>query len=462
MSQLFGQFHPLILHLPIGIWALAFLFKWLSLKKQDSIYEKTLPILLIVIFISSFFTSLSGYLLSLSGAYEEELVNNHKWAGIALTLISGVLYLFIKNEYSIKVRNGLWIASAPILFITGHWGGSLTHGEDYLSFSNKAYEKPIIENIDDALVYTDIIEPIFAEKCWACHSAKKQKGELRLDGEKWILKGGETGGLLIPHKSTESDLYQRLVLDTSDDDHMPPSRKPQLSEDEVKLVAWWIDAGVSFDKKVKELEQNPEIKSILKRLANKETVVSVSDLPETEIKAANPASLGKIKESRITILPVAQNSNYLTVNLLGKTVADSIWQNIERVSENIVSIKAAEANFTPERWSSLAGFKNLRTLNISGTNVDNDALKSIAQLTELRVLNLNNTKITEAGLEQLKPLQKLRNLYLFRTEIDLNKWESIQSLFPNTVLDTGNYQVPTLKSDTTIFRKEDLATTLSE
>lgn len=462
MSQFFGQFHPLILHLPIGIWALAFLFKWLSLKKQDSIYEKTLPVLLKVIFISSFFTSLSGYLLSLSGAYEEELVNNHKWAGIALTLISGVLYWFIKNEYSVKVRNGLWIASAPILFVTGHWGGSLTHGADYLSFSNKTYEKPIIENIDEALVYTDVIEPIFAEKCWACHSAKKQKGELRLDGEKWILKGGETGDLLIPHKSADSDLYQRLVLDTSDDDHMPPSRKPQLSEDEVKLVAWWIDAGVSFDKKVKELEQNPEIKSILKRLANKETVVSVSDLPETDIKAANAITLQKIKESRITILPVAQNSNYLTVNLLGKTVADSIWQNIERVSENIVSIKAAEANFSPERWSPLAGFKNLRTLDISGTNVDNDALKSIAQLTELRVLNLNNTKITEAGLEQLKPLQKLRTLYLFRTEIDLNKWESIQSLFPNTVLDTGNYQVPTLKSDTTIFRKEDLATTLSE
>ncbi|AWV99592.1 c-type cytochrome domain-containing protein [Arcticibacterium luteifluviistationis] len=456
MSQLFGQFHPLILHLPIGIWTIAYLFKWLSLKNKESVFEKTLPVLLLVIFISSFSTSLSGYLLSLSGAYEEELVNNHKLAGIALTIISGVLYWLIKKDISLKFQHGLWIASAPILFITGHWGGSLTHGEDYLSFSNKTYEKPIIDNIDDALVYTDVIEPIFAEKCWACHSAKKQKGELRLDGEKWILKGGETGDLLIPHKSTDSDLYQRLVMDTSDDDHMPPSRKPQLSEDEVKLVAWWIDAGVSFDKKVNELEQSPEIKSILKRLANKETEVSVSDLPETEIKAANDATLEMIKESRITILPVAQNSNYLTVNLLGKTIADSVWQSLESVSENIVSMKAAGTNFTPERWNSLAGFKNLRTLDISGTNVDNDALKSIAQLAELRVLNLNNTKITEAGLEQLKPLQKLRSLYLFRTEINLNKWESIQSLFPNTVLDTGNYQVPTLKSDTTIFRKEDL------
>jgi uncharacterized membrane protein len=191
MDWFFGQFHPLFVHLPIGFWTLAFLFKGLSIKSQENKYAQVLPVLLLATFISSFFTSVTGYLLSLSGAYEIDLLDNHMWAGISLSVIAGLLYWFQKTMRFKKVQLTLWFLATIVLFVTGHLGGSLTHGEDYLTLNGGPYEKPVIENIQEALVYTEVIEPILAEKCWACHSAKKQKGELRLDGKEWILEGGE-------------------------------------------------------------------------------------------------------------------------------------------------------------------------------------------------------------------------------------------------------------------------------
>jgi hypothetical protein len=66
---------------------------------------------------------------------------------------------------------------------TGHYGGNLTHGEEFLtkplyaiisSESGKSERKPIT-NIEEALVYQDLVEPILEEKCYRCHSATNKK-----------------------------------------------------------------------------------------------------------------------------------------------------------------------------------------------------------------------------------------------------------------------------------------------
>jgi hypothetical protein len=89
-----------------------------------------------------------------------------------------------------------WWCNALGIVITGHLGGQLTHGKDYLSFNLRTYHKPFIKNIDSALIYHDIIEPILADKCWSCHSFLKQKGSLRLDGIDHILQGGKHGDIV--------------------------------------------------------------------------------------------------------------------------------------------------------------------------------------------------------------------------------------------------------------------------
>ncbi len=437
MDWFFGQFHPLFVHLPIGFWTLAFLFKWLSLKSEDSKYAQVLPLLLLVTFISSFFSSATGYLLSLSGAYEMELLDNHMWAGIALSLVAGLLYWLQKNTIFQKVQWGLWSFAAILLFVTGHLGGSLTHGEDYLTLNGGPYEKPEIENIQEAFVYTDVIEPILAEKCWACHSAKKQKGELRLDGEKWILEGGENGEILTGHQSKESELFTRLVLDKSDDDHMPPSRKPQLTDDEISLIDWWITEGADFNKTVKELQQSSEIEAALDRLVEKK---APSELPTDAIEMVDEQVLSTLRDFRVAVVPVTQTSNYLAVNLVGKSFPDSVWAALEKAKEHIVSLKAKGSKLTEEQWQSLSEFENLRVLDISQTNVLDKYLAQFTELKELRVLNLTETGVTKDSIEKLKSLEKLRNIYLFGTSLDSLERDPLRALFPQTKVDFGYFQ----------------------
>ena len=54
---------------------------------------------------------------------------------------------------------------------------------------------------DDPVDYVREIKPILAARCYACHGAIKQKGELRVDTAAFMKKGGENGAALVPGKT---------------------------------------------------------------------------------------------------------------------------------------------------------------------------------------------------------------------------------------------------------------------
>jgi hypothetical protein len=103
--------------------------------------------------------------------------------GIGVAVASMILYMKLaKKEFDIAYKL-LAFSVLLLLIITGHLGGSITHGSDYLSFGSEEDSiiiKPI-PNVQEAKVYADIIQPIFQTKCYSCHSSRKQKGGLRLD-----------------------------------------------------------------------------------------------------------------------------------------------------------------------------------------------------------------------------------------------------------------------------------------
>src|SRR5665213_1530727 len=93
---------------------------------------------------------------------------------------------------------------------------------------------------DDAIDYAKQIRPIFAETCYKCHNAKKQKGKLRLDSVAFIEKGGKDGKIITPGNSAKSDLYRRITL-TKDDDDVMPSEGDLLPKEKIALIKKWID-----------------------------------------------------------------------------------------------------------------------------------------------------------------------------------------------------------------------------
>src|ERR1043165_7871624 len=254
ISELIGHLHPVLVHLPIGILLLAGLFQLLSLKPKYAALHTATSIALFWGMIAAILSCISGYLLSQSGDYDEKLVDTHQWFAISTAFISIIAYLF--NRWENEFAKWTILLMVIGIIITGHLGGSLTHGTDYLTkgFSKEdstTKEIKPIADVQNANVYADIIRPLFENKCYTCHNKSKKKGGLRLDEPSFILKGGKDGKVIEPGNADASDMIKRLLLPRNDENHMPPKEKPQLKENEIELIHWWIATGASFDKKTR-------------------------------------------------------------------------------------------------------------------------------------------------------------------------------------------------------------------
>src|SRR5262249_6924465 len=79
---------------------------------------------------------------------------------------------------------------------------------------------------------------IFQAKCWPCHGEKTRQAELDLRTAAGVMKGGESGAVIVSGKPEKSLLYERVR-----DGVMPPGKKERLSEAEVNIIRRWIESG---------------------------------------------------------------------------------------------------------------------------------------------------------------------------------------------------------------------------
>lgn len=77
--------------------------------------------------------------------------------------------------------------------------------------------------------------------CVACHNADDRQGKLALDSYAQLLKGGAHGPALLAGESAASRLIR--VLTGQANPQMPPEGNEGPSQEEIALLAAWIDAG---------------------------------------------------------------------------------------------------------------------------------------------------------------------------------------------------------------------------
>ena len=406
--------------------------------------------------ISAILSCITGLSLANNGEYDDVIVDQHQWLGISVAVISIVYYILHKKLFRTTVIRVLSLLLIILITITGHLGGSITHGPDYLTAGLNGPEEEVlikpIPDIQQAAVYHDVVQPLLQARCYNCHSDRKQKGKLRLDKPEFILKGGESGETVIPGKGDESEMIERLLLPLEHDDHMPPKGKPQLNTNQVALLEWWISTGADFNKKVNELKQSDKIKPVLSALqtgaAGEEQ--NVAEIFAEPVSAADTADINKLKRAGIIVIPVMQGSNYLSVNFV--TATGDIEQNIrllEPIKRQLVWLKLDNARLTDSSMITIGKLTALRKLQVSNNAISDRGLLPLQFLKELHSLNLVGTKVTSQGLMPLAKLQKLKNLYLYQTLVSAKDWPVLQKTFPSTTLDSGNYKLKMLASDTT-------------
>ena len=161
MGEILGRFHPLIVHLPVGMLVLAFILEIVSRKKRLNYLKKAIPFVLQITIASALLAWLTGWIMPKEGAFDEQLVRWHFWSSLAMTVTTILVYLTsgIKSKYH-KFYFPLFVLSMILLGVTGHYGGSLTHGEDHLT-APFGQEKPVkADHVNSLLIYQDIIQPI--------------------------------------------------------------------------------------------------------------------------------------------------------------------------------------------------------------------------------------------------------------------------------------------------------------
>jgi mono/diheme cytochrome c family protein len=86
--------------------------------------------------------------------------------------------------------------------------------------------------------------PLLQQRCFRCHGPEQQMGEYRLDAKQVALTGGLSAPNIIPGKSGESPLFQR-VAGTGQLNPMPMAGE-RLKPAELALIRSWIDQGAGW------------------------------------------------------------------------------------------------------------------------------------------------------------------------------------------------------------------------
>ncbi|PWT70523.1 MAG: hypothetical protein C5B59_20430 [Bacteroidetes bacterium] len=462
MPEFIGHLHPVLVHVPIGILLLGCLFLWQSRKDKTEHLQPVINVILFWGMVSAFLSCITGYILSTTGDYEEGLVEFHQWMGIAVAAISAFVYYINKKNILYRWQTMFTVMLLLLIIVTGHLGGSLTHGSDYLTKPlldpgadpDVAVKRKPIPNVQEAAVYSDLLEPVFKAKCYTCHGRSKQKGKLRLDQPDLMMKGGKDGKVIIPGNPKESELVKRILLPKEADHHMAPREKAQLTEQEISLIGWWIENGADFTRKVKDLPQPDKIKSQLLDLQKATIEVKpLPELPTQPVEKADQQSVAALTNAGVVVLPISQNSNYLEANFINPQMPlDSLIHLLAPLKPQLVSLKLSGLPLTDQMLSSIANCTQIRRLELDHTNITDQGLQSLQSLDQLYSLNLVGTRVTATGVLSLKSLKKLKSVYLFQTGIKGSDWQILKRAFPGALIDSGGYTVPFLPTDTMIVR----------
>lgn len=261
-----GRLHPLIVHFPLSILLFMAALELYSIRNFNSKFRSSIVIGLYISGFSAIISVVFGLLLAQYDDITGDTLDNHKISGFissGFCLSSVFLSWLITQKKRVSLipvyRMSLFIAAFGIV-LTGHFGGSLTHGEDFLTETLPFKNKPIAPNqtmllafqsdsinlsTENQLKLVGQVRAIFAHNCYKCHSSNKQEGKLRLDQKEFVYAGGKKGKIIAFENPEKSELVRRISLPKGHKEAMPGKGNPLMPE-EIVLIKFWIEKGAPW------------------------------------------------------------------------------------------------------------------------------------------------------------------------------------------------------------------------
>jgi len=424
-----GHFHPLWVHLPIGIFILLGTLEVAGLLRRIRVFSG-MPALSpglrsLILSIGAgvaVLAALLGWLLAHSGDYDPAVVRTHQWLGIA----SAAAALLLLAVHRVRWLYAPCLAGFLVLLtLAGHAGGKISHGNDYLTARmpldlRRAFGVPVPvvrpppTDTDHAIAYRDVIQPVLDERCTSCHGASKSNGGLRLDSWDALAKGGKDGPVLNLANLSASELLRRVDLPQEEKGHMPPLGKPQLADDDLTLLEWWMSAGASPDKAVAVLGAPALVGEILDTRIGGKAPERPPYRGATLVHSARiAAKLG------ILIRSMSPDGPWIDVNArpLGKEFGDAQLAQLAQIAPAIAWLDLGGTSVTDEGLGPVEAMHWLQRLHLDGTKISDKGLERLAHLRRIEYLNLRGTAVTDNGLLALHSMSRLRSIYVWQTAV---------------------------------------------
>jgi uncharacterized membrane protein len=408
--QFLGRFHPLLVHLPIGLIVLLPLLEFAGTRRQS--FREAAGFVLQIAFVTCIASILFGLLLAYGSGEIGTTVTRHMRGGIVLA-IELLLCIAVRSSWLTGQRSRLYLTLLTAVLITlawtAHHGGSLTHGSDYLTRymppTLKRFLAPSAVSSHPNSFFARHINTVLDTKCVACHSTNKEQGGLRLDSYESLMAGGKDGIVIAPRNHDGSLLLKKVTLPPTDPHFMPAEGRTPLTPEEIARIRAWVLQGASPDA--------ASVPGIFIAEDHEEAPPPVGDY------SALIAEIRQMQQSQgAKLVPVSANPSdglILRTSDVAGSFDDAQLAKFHRFAPFIVEAELGRTAVTDASIETLSQFKNLRALHLEGTAVTGRTLAKLSSLSQLAYLNLSGTRMTSDSIAPLKSTPNLRHLYLFNT-----------------------------------------------
>mgnify|MGYP001221119143 CR=1 FL=1 len=256
-----GAFHPLAVHLPIGLIVAALVFEFCRRRRGKRTPGVAATACLALGAFGAMVAAATGWSHAETAEYASEAVFWHRWMGIAaaglsvLALIACAVAWWRKGRLTLNWHRFVLVVTVTVLGIAGHLGGTLVHGDYFQRAWDRLFAEPgpqylpvaggaVVDLQQQALA-------ILGRNCVRCHAADEPSAGLSLTAREAMLQGGRSGeAAVVPGRAADSLLIHLVRGD--DPDRIMPPKGARLTGEEIDVLAAWIDAGAPWGEQARE------------------------------------------------------------------------------------------------------------------------------------------------------------------------------------------------------------------
>jgi len=457
----FGRAHLLILHFPIALLLIGAMLEFFQFKgKRDGPRTSAAGVTCVVAgCLFAWLAGATGWIYASrdlgeglweSGFFDGDGLDWHRWTAV----VTGVLCLPLltlaivsRSCYAGSIAGAyriLLALSAIGVALTGHLGGELIHGKNFLlaplsqpaqpdepsTETDPQSEAPPNETeqpddpeapprpTDPDRISFAVVAEILGANCVRCHGPERDRGGIRLATLEEVQE-------VIDPGFPESSLLVEVIRLPEDDPLHMPKNKPSLPEEQIQTLERWIKQ-LGEQEQAASIASPPEQSQIAPPQQPEASAPEATAGPtsqrtftDAELQARDQA-LRELQSRGALARRISERTQDVEVRILEQReeFGDDDARLLVPLREFITTLDLTGAGITDAALESVGQLHRLHSLRIGETAIGDAGLAHLAELANLERLDLHQTSVTNGGVRQLFELPRLQTLHLWETRVD--------------------------------------------